>query len=181
MLARAMAQLLPREEPTDVLVRHDPCDGNAPLVEVVPAGEGAPVVAAAREAARGRFRRRRLLLWVAVALVLGHAVLVANGLLTWLLAAGVVSLVFRASRRRTAATVPSLRVDNAGRSTAPFVDATGAHAGALPGDVRHDPFQSGGSRRRATTASRPAPSTGRAAACCSSTRSTRSTSGASST
>jgi Lon-like ATP-dependent protease len=76
--------------------------------------------------------------------VLGHAVLVANGLLTWLLAAGVVSLVFRASRRRTAATVPSLRVDNAGRSTAPFVDATGAHAGALPGDVRHDPFQSGG-------------------------------------
>ena len=27
---------------------------------------------------------------------------------------------------------------------APFVDATGTHAGALLGDVRHDPFQSGG-------------------------------------
>ena len=25
-----------------------------------------------------------------------------------------------------------------------FIDATGAHAGALLGDVRHDPFQSGG-------------------------------------
>ena len=27
---------------------------------------------------------------------------------------------------------------------APFIDATGTHAGALLGDVRHDPFQSGG-------------------------------------
>ena len=27
---------------------------------------------------------------------------------------------------------------------APFIDATGAHAGALLGDVRHDPYQSGG-------------------------------------
>ena len=27
---------------------------------------------------------------------------------------------------------------------APFIDATGSHAGALLGDVRHDPFQSGG-------------------------------------
>ena len=27
---------------------------------------------------------------------------------------------------------------------APFVDGTGAHSGALLGDVKHDPFQSGG-------------------------------------
>jgi Lon-like ATP-dependent protease len=144
MLAKAMAELLPREELTDVLVRHNPGDGNAPLVETVSAGEGAPVVAAAREAAQKRHRSRRLLLWVAVALVLGYAVLVANNLFTGLLAAAVVYLVFRASRRRTASLVPKLLVDNAGRSTAPFVDATGAHAGALLGDVRHDPYQSGG-------------------------------------
>ncbi|MFN7182551.1 MAG: 2-oxoacid:acceptor oxidoreductase family protein, partial [Planctomycetota bacterium] len=30
------------------------------------------------------------------------------------------------------------------RETVPFLDATGAHAGALLGDVLHDPFQSGG-------------------------------------
>jgi Lon-like ATP-dependent protease len=39
---------------------------------------------------------------------------------------------------------PKLIVDNFGRKTAPFFDATGAHAGALLGDVLHDPFQSGG-------------------------------------
>ncbi|MEM3795843.1 MAG: ATP-dependent protease LonB, partial [Archaeoglobaceae archaeon] len=40
--------------------------------------------------------------------------------------------------------VPKLLVDNSEKRTAPFEDATGAHAGALFGDVRHDPFQSGG-------------------------------------
>ncbi len=39
---------------------------------------------------------------------------------------------------------PKLIVDNTGQMHAPFVDATGARAGALFGDVRHDPLQSGG-------------------------------------
>ena len=40
--------------------------------------------------------------------------------------------------------IPKLLVDNSKKDTAPFNDATGSHAGALLGDVRHDPFQSGG-------------------------------------
>ena len=40
--------------------------------------------------------------------------------------------------------VPKLVVDNFNKSKVPFQDATGAHAGALLGDVLHDPFQSGG-------------------------------------
>jgi Lon-like ATP-dependent protease len=40
--------------------------------------------------------------------------------------------------------VPKLLVSNDVNAVAPFVDATGSHAGALLGDVRHDPFQSGG-------------------------------------
>lgn len=36
---------------------------------------------------------------------------------------------------------PKLIVDNSGKRTAPFEDATGAKAGALLGDVRHDPLQ----------------------------------------
>ena len=35
-------------------------------------------------------------------------------------------------------------VDNTGRTTSPFVDATGTRAGALLGDVKHDPLQTGG-------------------------------------
>lgn len=36
---------------------------------------------------------------------------------------------------------PKLIVDNSGRYAAPFVDATGTRAGALLGDVKHDPLQ----------------------------------------
>ena len=40
--------------------------------------------------------------------------------------------------------IPKLLVDNSERKSPPFIDATGAHAGALLGDVLHDPLQSGG-------------------------------------
>ncbi len=39
-------------------------------------------------------------------------------------------------------TEPKLVVDNSGEENAPFVDATGSKAGALFGDVKHDPLQS---------------------------------------
>ncbi len=39
---------------------------------------------------------------------------------------------------------PKLIVDNTGKFTAPFIDATGSRAGSLLGDVKHDPLQSGG-------------------------------------
>lgn len=40
--------------------------------------------------------------------------------------------------------VPKLLIDNTGKNNAPFIDATGTRAGALLGDVKHDPLQSGG-------------------------------------
>ena len=39
---------------------------------------------------------------------------------------------------------PKLIVDNTGYKHAPFIDATGSRAGALFGDIKHDPLQSGG-------------------------------------
>lgn len=40
--------------------------------------------------------------------------------------------------------VPKLIIDNSERYTAPFIDATGSRSGALLGDIKHDPLQSGG-------------------------------------
>lgn len=39
------------------------------------------------------------------------------------------------------AAVPKVLIDNADTKKSPFIDATGAHAGALLGDVLHDPLQ----------------------------------------
>ncbi len=74
--------------------------------------------------------------WMIIACVLGAAFIYA-----------LLSFVGMLSKRLGApAEHPpyKLIVDNTGRTTAPFVDATGVKAGALLGDVKHDPLQSGG-------------------------------------
>jgi len=144
MLAKAMSQLLPREELQDILIYHNPDDGNEPKVRTVPAGKGEQIVEAHKEEARKRNQMRSFLMWIIIAVVFGYSLLIAQQLLLGILAAGVIYLAFRYSSRGSDAMIPNLLVNNAGRQTAPFEDATGAHAGALLGDVRHDPFQSGG-------------------------------------
>ena len=61
-----------------------------------------------------------------------------------IIAAAFVFMALRYTTPREDLMVPKLLVSNDATATAPFIDATGSHAGALLGDVRHDPFQSGG-------------------------------------
>ncbi|NUB90992.1 ATP-dependent protease LonB [Haloterrigena sp. SYSU A558-1] len=144
MLAKAMSQLLPQEDLQDVLVYHNPDDGNEPKVRTVPAGKGEQIIDAHKEEARKRNQMRSILMWIIVAIILAYAILVAGNILLGILAAGIVWLIFRYTNRGSDAMVPNMIVNNGDKRTAPFEDATGAHAGALLGDVRHDPFQSGG-------------------------------------
>lgn len=144
MLAKAMSQLLPKEELQDVLVYHNPDDGNEPKVRTVPAGKGEQIVDAHKEEARKRNQMRSFLMWIIIAVVFGYAILIAQALLLGIIAAGIIYLAFKYMSRGSDAMVPNLLVNNAEQQVAPFEDATGAHAGALLGDVRHDPFQSGG-------------------------------------
>ncbi|SEO42639.1 Lon-B peptidase. Serine peptidase. MEROPS family S16 [Halogranum amylolyticum] len=144
MLAKAMAELLPKEELQDVLVYHNPDDGNQPKVRTVPAGKGEQIVEAHKEEARKRNQMRSFLMWIIIAVVLGYSLIIAGQILLGILAAGIIYLAFRYGSRSGDAMIPNLLVNNADTKTAPFEDATGAHAGALLGDVRHDPFQSGG-------------------------------------
>ncbi|WP_436926465.1 ATP-dependent protease LonB [Halosimplex amylolyticum] len=144
MLAKAMSQLLPKEELQDVLVYHNPDDGNEPKIRTVPAAKGEQIVDAHKEEARKRNQMRSFLMWIIIAIIIGYALLIQGSVLLGILAAGVVYLAFRYGSRGNDAMIPNLLVNNANQQVAPFEDATGAHAGALLGDVRHDPFQSGG-------------------------------------
>ncbi len=143
MLAKAMSQLLPREELQDILVYHNPDDGNEPKIRTVPAGKGDQIIDAHKEEARKHNQMRSFLMWILILVVFGYA-LIRGQFLLGILAAGVIYFLFRYSSRGSDAMIPNLLVNNADKQTAPFEDATGAHAGALLGDVRHDPFQSGG-------------------------------------
>ncbi|MDI9614196.1 ATP-dependent protease LonB [Methanothermobacter sp.] len=143
MLAKAMAELLPREKLQDILVYPNIDDPNNPLIGTVPAGEGRKIVMNHKNRARAQDEKKNLFMMLIISfiLVLGFMV---NQFLAAIIAAGIVFLALQQFRPRTTVMVPKLLVNNEGRQVAPFVDATGAHAGALLGDVRHDPYQSGG-------------------------------------
>jgi ATP-dependent Lon protease len=152
MLARSMVDFLPKEPLQDILAYPNTDDPNEPKIRVVPAGKGKEIVSAQKLEAAQRKEQRMLLLGV-VAIVIflfaGYVVLITHDFTAVLIALFIVILlyvVFRLSAGRPdgGSTVAKLLVTHVPDERPPFIDATGAHAGALLGDVKHDPFQSGG-------------------------------------
>ena len=145
MLAKAMAELLPKEELQDVLIYHNPEDGNNPKVRVVPAGKGKQIVNAHKLEAQKNSQLRNLIIVFAMLGILVFAWVYMNAQFMWaIIAVLLLLLLLRYVTPKETVITPKLLVNNQGKTTAPFMDATGTHAGALLGDVRHDPFQSGG-------------------------------------
>ncbi len=145
MLGQALAELLPREELEDILCLPNQNDSHNPRIMTVPALEGRKIVDHYKQLARKADQQRNMLLLGIPALIIIIAILLfPTELLFAFLVALVAFFVIGQFRSRRENLVPKLLVDNSESTSAPFNDATGAHAGALLGDVRHDPFQSGG-------------------------------------
>ncbi|NQE06480.1 Archaeal Lon protease [ANME-1 cluster archaeon GoMg1] len=152
MLGSSMAELLPKEELQDILVYPNPEDKNTPKIRVVPYGKGKEIVDAQKLEVRKRLQMRNTFVMFTFFLIMGMGLIYALQFspvkieyIFWSIIAGAVMLlVFRWMMPKEEALMPKLLVSNTGRETAPYIDATGAHSGALLGDVRHDPYQSGG-------------------------------------
>lgn len=143
MLAKAMAELLPKEELQDVLIYHNPEDSNNPKIRVVPAGKGKEISDAHKLEAQKRTQARNMFVMLLVLGIVAYSFY--TGMLLWgIIAAVLIAILMRQFMPRETAFIPKLLVSNVNKEIAPYIDATGAHAGALLGDVRHDPFQSGG-------------------------------------
>ncbi|MEN6442263.1 MAG: ATP-dependent protease LonB [Methanoregula sp.] len=143
MLAKAMAELLPKEDLLDIMVYPNSDDPNNPVIRTVAMGRGKQIVAAHKAEAKKKTQFRNTLLMILVIGIIGYAFLTYQWLMG-IIAAAFVFMALRYTTPREEAMVPKLLVSNDTKSAAPFIDGTGSHAGALLGDVRHDPFQSGG-------------------------------------
>jgi Lon-like ATP-dependent protease len=143
MLAKAMAELLPKEELIDIMVYPNSDDNNNPIIRTVAAGRGKQIVAAHKAEAKKKIQFRNMLLLLAIIAIGGYAIITGQ-ILMGLIAVAFIFIAFRTTMPREETMVPKLLVSNDTKSIAPFIDGTGTHAGALLGDVRHDPFQSGG-------------------------------------
>lgn len=173
MLAQAMSELLPREVLQDVLMYPNKINDTNPKVRVVNTydnqeelnknmpGKGRRIVESVNKMSLrgegGSVSPYTIIGAIVIMLILafvaynvmgeGSANIIAAALLGILIFAAVWVFVGQLSKRMgpmQVANPPKLVVDNSFRKTAPFIEATGSKAGALFGDVKHDPLQSGG-------------------------------------
>jgi|TARA_Y100000310_G_scaffold338453_1_gene428132 Lon-like ATP-dependent protease len=155
MLGLALAELLPKEKLMDTISFPNPNDENTPLIRTLPAGQGRNLVARARVQGINMFKNQNIIMFILVLIAMfapwwvrsyykSDIMFAAFFLGGMIFLAAFVIFINMGKRIEGKARIPKLIVDNFKKKQAPFYDATGAHAGALLGDVLHDPFQSGG-------------------------------------
>ena len=151
MLARSMTNLLPRDALEDVLVYPNEDDENEPRVRCVPASRGERIVKMQKEAVkqqRERSQKMLLIAFAAIGFLLVIATLQNGDIITLLFGGFLLMFGYMFIRGRLGASdegrIPKVLVKHDPNELPPFVDATATLSGSLLGDVRHDPFQSGG-------------------------------------
>lgn len=157
MLGLALAELLPKEKLMDILAYSNPNDENQPLIRTAPAGKGREEINKMRLQSTAVFKNQNIL-FIVIAIIISvipyylyskrifpfddAVVYAASMITTMVLILGIAMFVNLNKKMNVKLTMPKIVVDNYNKKHAPFLDATGAHAGALLGDVLHDPFQS---------------------------------------
>lgn len=159
MLGFALSQLLSKEKLVDILSFPNVNDENNPLIRIMPAGKGRELVKKAREQNQTGLKGQTVFLFILLFVVslfpwwawrsgiIPDVVYAASLIASMMFFVGIIFIVNVSKKmggNQQTVGVPKVVVDNYDKKTAPFLDATGAHAGALLGDVLHDPFQSGG-------------------------------------
>ncbi|MGV8162496.1 MAG: ATP-dependent protease LonB [Candidatus Nanoarchaeia archaeon] len=162
MLGLAMAELLPKEKLVDIISFQNPNDENLPLIRTVQAGKGRELVTNSKIQSSRMVKGQGTILFI-LALIAMIAPWFALNYYTKTLGGTAAAIMFAAffigglaflaifvifmnfgKKVGDKTSLPKVIVDNYQKDQSPFYDATGAHAGALLGDVLHDPFQSGG-------------------------------------
>ncbi|MBS3146389.1 ATP-dependent protease LonB [Candidatus Woesearchaeota archaeon] len=156
MVGQALSELLPKEKLVDVISLPNQVDENVPLIRTLPRGKGTELVNKARLSTVGYFKTQNIvLLFLAILAIITPwwvraeygDIMAAASLISSMIFIAALSLFVNLSRRskiNEKTTIPKLLIDNSSIRKSPFIDATGAHAGALLGDCLHDPLQSGG-------------------------------------
>ena len=157
LLGQALAELLPNEKLIDVLSYGNPSDENIPKIKTVSRGKGQQIVQKAKIQAMSSFKNQNIIFFILVILAMIMPwwirkqygdILAAASLISSMIFLAAVVIFINLNRRMkmlgTESRIPKLLIDNSKTTKAPFLDATGAHSGALFGDVLHDPLQSGG-------------------------------------
>jgi len=164
LIGLALSELLSKEKLVDIVSFANPNDENKPLIRTVPAKQGRELIAKAKMSSSGASKGQNIFFlvlavvavlspwWIRSHYLASDGAVAANilfaatflGGMAFLVAIVLIMNMGKKMMGGKKTQSPKMVVDNAEQELAPFFDATGAHAGALLGDVLHDPFQSGG-------------------------------------
>ncbi|MBI2667318.1 ATP-dependent protease LonB [Candidatus Woesearchaeota archaeon] len=158
MIGQALAELLPMESLVDILAFPNPNDDNNPLIRIVPKGQGKSLVTKQKIQAMSSFKNQSMIMLILVIVIslipyyfwkrgaISDVIYAASMISSMVFIIGFMLFINLGRRMKLndIAKVPKLLIDNSEKKVTPFLDATGSHAGALLGDVLHDPLQSGG-------------------------------------
>ncbi len=153
MLGQALAELLSKQKMFDILALQNPVDENTPLIKTLPAGQGTSLAEKAKLQVMSGAQNQQFLFFAMsiIALLLPWHIrtiygdiMAAASLIAGMMFVAAMTLSMGLVMRRGKVIEPKVLVDNSKQTKAPFIDATGSHAGALLGDIQHDPLQSGG-------------------------------------
>ena len=155
LLGQALAELLPKEDLVDIIALPNPTDENTPLIRTTPKGKAKELISKAKIKSTASFKNQTLILFAFIILtsILPYYfwktgeisdIIYASSMITGMIfVIGMVLFLNISKKTRMGATqIPKLLVDNSEKKVAPFIDASGSHAGALLGDCLHDPLQS---------------------------------------
>ena len=155
MLGQALAELLPKEKLVDIIALPNPTDENTPLIRTVPKGKAKDLIAKAKLKSTISFRNQTWLMLIFLIITsfipyylwkskqISDIIYAASMITGMIFILGFILFINLSKRtRQTFTQMPKLLVDNSNATKAPFLDGTGAHAGALLGDCLHDPLQS---------------------------------------
>ncbi len=167
MLGKAIAEILSTKNALDILSYPNPKDENNPIIKVTRAGDGEKIVEKTKlinlkNMSKGQGTMTIIFILIAIVISYYHYWKWSSGLIPDVVYAGwivadiiiigflIFAMALSASMSKKMGNMggngsgePKLIVDNS-RKKMIFEDASGAHEGALLGDVLHDPFQSGG-------------------------------------
>ncbi len=169
MLGKALAELISREDAVDILAFPNPKDENTPLIKVTRKGDGEKIINKYKTDLLSNVGQGSNLLFIFLLLILiafsayfyyswksGQisdvvyaAYIITNTIMLGFLVFAMIVSSSLGKRGNIMGgggidnKIPKLIVDNSGKDII-FEDGTGAHEGALLGDVLHDPFQTGG-------------------------------------
>ncbi len=165
MLGKAMAEILSMKNALDLLSYPNQKDENNPIIKITKAGDGEKIVEKTKVAqlkSMGKGQSTAMIIFIVLGIAISyyHYWKWTTGRIpdfvygAWIIADVIIigflifAMALSASMSKkmgggAGGGEPKLIVDNSNKKML-FEDASGAHEGALLGDVLHDPFQSGG-------------------------------------